>query len=238
MTPDQAAHLSAESAAYAAVLSRAVADPALLDRPVASCPGWTLYDLTDHLGSVHRWVVTAIDEGHGRGASDPAPRDPVALREWFTEGVLVLRAALDGDPDRPAWSFSREPGHDRLGFWQRRQAQENLVHRWDAQAAVGTPETVDSALAADGISEVIEVFIPRMRARGMLGELPDGIRLEAVDTGGAWVLGDDPGHIVATLRGRADRLLLHLWKRVDETGLTWSGNAETGRAVLAQAVTA
>ena len=108
----------------------------------------------------------------------------------------------------------------------------------EPQAAVGTPETVDSALAADGISEVIEVFIPRMRARGLLGELPDGIRLEAVDTGGAWVLGDDLGHIVATLRGRADRLLLHLWKRVDETGLTWSGNAETGRAVLAQAVTA
>ncbi len=231
-------HVRAETSAYAAVLARAVDDPSLLARPVDGCPGWTLHDLTDHLGGVHRWVVTAIEEGHGRGAAEPAPRDPVALRAWFGEGATALIMALDGGPASPAWSFSREPGHDRLAFWQRRQAHENLVHRWDAQSAVGTPAALDRALAADGIAEVLEVFVPRMRVRGLLGALPDGIRLEATDTGGAWVLGDDPDHVVATLRGSADRLLLHLWKRVDESGLAWSGDAEAGRAVLAQAVTA
>lgn len=237
MPADFAAHVRAETEAFAAVLAAAVTDPALLDRPVLSCPGWNLYDLADHLGGVHRWVVTAIEDGHGRGSSDPAPRDPAALHGWFTDGAAALRAALDGDPDRPAWSFSREPGHDRLAFWQRRQAHENLIHRWDAQAATGAPGPIDTDLAVDGIAEVLEVFVPRMRVRGLLGPLPQGVRLEASDAGQAWVLGDDPGQVVATVTGPAAGLLLHLWKRAGDTEVTWSGDAEAGRAVLAHAVT-
>lgn len=238
MTADFAAHLRAETDAFAAVLAAAIADPALLARPVASCPGWNLYDLTDHLGGVHRWVVTAIDEGHGRGAPDAAPHEASALLAWFADGVADLIAALDRDADRPAWSFSREPGHDRLAFWQRRQAHENLIHRWDAESAIGRPGPLDATLAADGIAEVLEVFVPRMRARGLLGPLPDAVRLRATDTAAEWVIGDDPNHVVATISGPAADLLLHLWKRTGDADLTWSGDGDAGRVTLANAVTA
>lgn len=221
-------------AAIDRILDAAAAEPDLLTRDVPGCPGWTTYDLVAHLGEVHRWVVTAIDERHGRGTSPAPPREPEALRAWFAEGAAVLRDRLAGPPERPVWSFSAVPGHDTLAFWRRRQAHENLVHRYDAQSATGVPDPLDPMLAADGIAEVIEVFIPRMRAREILGELPGTVRVRATDVGAEWLVGDHPGRVVAEVAGGAQDLLLHLWKRADESRLTWSGDADAGRATLAR----
>ena len=206
------------------------ADDEVLDRPVAACPGWTLTDLAHHLGGVHRWARVAVLEQRGDLEVAPGPRQAGPLADWFAEGAAALRDALDGDPAAPAWSFSREPGHDRRSFWQRRQAHENAMHAWDAAAAVGLPATYDAGLAADGIGEVLEVFVPRMRSRRLLGALPDTVAL--VSPEGAWLVGDGT-EPVATLTGSSTDLLLTLWHR-DAGHVEWSGDEAAGRATLSR----
>jgi uncharacterized protein (TIGR03083 family) len=241
MTPDVlppdalAAHLAREVAAFRAVLTETVTDPGLLGAPVTACPGWTLKDLTDHLGWAHRWVVTAIHEGHGRFEGAPGPSDPAALCAWFDEGAAALTEALDRDPDTPAWTFT--PATRTVGFWQRRQPQEHLIHRYDAQAAVGTGQELDPALAADGIGEVFDVFVPRMQFRGLLGQIGHTVGLRATDVDASWVLAGPEAAPIAELAGRASDILLHLWKRTDGSNLTWSGDAALGADVIAAALT-
>lgn len=223
-------HVGRDTTAYAAVLDVAVSEPDLLAAPVGSCPGWSLRDLTHHLGGVHRWVCGAVREGHGRTRTDDQPTEPEPLAAWFRAGAADLLAVLDGDPGRPAWTF-HPPGV--LGFWQRRQALENVVHRWDAEAVLGQPAAVDTTLAVDGVTEILEVFVPRRLGKGWLDPLPHGVALRSSDTGHAWVVGD--GLPVATLTAPADALLLHLWKRLpaDDPALSWSGDRVAGERLLA-----
>lgn len=227
---DYLAHVAADTAAYAAVLDRVASQPGLLGRPVAACPGWTLLELTHHLGFVHRWVCGAIRRGHGDTPPGGEPAEATELAEWFRAGAADLIDALEGDPATPAWTF-HPPA--TLGFWQRRQAHENAVHRWDAERADGDPGPIDAALAADGVTELGDVFIPRRLRNGRLSPLPAAVALRATDTGDRWVLGD--GDPVAELAGPAEVLLLHLWKRLpgDHPALSWTGDRETGAAVLA-----
>ena len=207
------------------------ADAAALGNPVAACDGWTVTDLIGHLGEVHRWATVAIRERRGDHEPEPAPSDAGDLAAWLEAGAEDLLRALDGDPKEAAWSFSREPGHDTLGFWQRRQAHENSMHGWDVATALGGPATYDESLAADGVGEVLEVFVPRMRARGLLADLPTSVALVGPDF--YWHLGDAPDPI-AEAQGSCVDLLLTLWHRTDGSALTWSGHAEAGRAVLRQ----
>ena len=147
-----------EVLAYTEVLSRAD-----LEAPVPSCPGWTVYRLTDHLGRVHRSVSQMMadptPEG-GRWAKLPhAPEGP-EVRGWFAEGAAQLEAdlatfdaanAVDATADAeetliPTWAGRQPPR-----FWARRMAHETAVHRWDAESAgpAGLDATpLDRTLAA------------------------------------------------------------------------------------------
>ena len=60
-----------------------------------------------------------------------------------------------------------------------------------------------------------------------------GLRVATTDSGGEWVFGDDA---VATLTGPAADLLLLLMHRQEPDVLTWSGDEEQGRSVLALAL--
>lgn len=222
-------HTRAAVASILDVVRRA--DTESLSAAVAACDGWTVGDLVAHLGGVHRWAAVAVREGRGDHETEPAPSDPAELAGWFEAGAEELFAALSGDPKHPAWSFSREPGHDDLGFWQRRQAHENSMHAWDVATALGAPASYDESLAADGIGEVLEVFVPRMRARGLLGDLPVSVALIGPDF--YWLVGDAPDPI-AEAQGSCMDILLTLWHRSDGTTLTWGGHADAGRAVLRQ----
>jgi len=218
--------------AIAAVLGALrTGDADSLAKPVAACDGWNVSDLVGHLGGVHRWAAVAIREQRGDHDTEPAPSDPAELTDWFAAGAEDLLEALSGEPHSPAWSFSKEPGHDQLSFWQRRQAHENSMHAWDVATAIGAPASYDESLAADGIGEVLEVFVPRMRARGLLGEMPASVALIGPDF--YWLLGDAPDPI-AEAQGSCVDLLLTLWHRSDGANLTWAGHAEAGRAVLRQ----
>ena len=201
---DFLAHLRADADAVLAVL-----DTAALTEPVASCPGWTVRDLVEHLGSVHRWATGIVRTGtpgrldEQRGVDD--------LRGWFAAGAEALLEVLTAaDPAAPCWSFTRDR---TMGFWRRRQALETVVHRWDAQQAVGQPGAIDASLAADGVAEVVTLMAPRQVELERIPPLPATLALRATDTDAEWVLGE--GEPTARVEASAETLLLLLWHRID-----------------------
>src|SRR5215472_3007021 len=139
------AHLRGELDGFAACLAGD------LSAPVEHCGGWRLYDLAGHLGQGNVWAAAAVTQQRGDYEGPAAPRDPAALAGWFTGTCDVLLAALDTDPSAPAWTLAPPP---TAGFWQRRRCLETLVHRWDAQHALGIEGALDPALATDGVAEV------------------------------------------------------------------------------------
>jgi uncharacterized protein (TIGR03083 family) len=202
-----------------------------LSAPVEHCGDWTLFDLAAHMGAGNAWVVTAVEEGHGNGYdAGAAPRDQAALKDWYAESANTLMRALAADPSTDAWSFC--PPHT-VGFWRRRRSQETLMHRWDAEYALGSATPMDMALAADGVAEVFDTMAPLMIARGITAEPGRAVRITATDSGGSWVYG--PGEPTAEISGMAEDLLLVLWGRkpLDTDSLTWTGDHEAGMRVLA-----
>ncbi len=231
--------------------------------PVPGCPGWTSYDLAVHLGNVHAWAATVLETGE-RAATQhdqPPSRRPREVADWYLgkagDLLVVLRAA---DPERPCWTFSAT---DRTqGFWLRRQAHETVVHLVDLhQAREGTadlrelvPAEVGPSLAADGVAEVLEVFLPRTHARGRPADLEAPLLLSASDTGHTWLLvprageapevrlvdGDelvDAGTDLVT--APAADLMLLLWKRlpVEAASVTLDGDVDRLRRFLTSPLT-
>lgn len=199
--------------------------------PVPACPGWDLAKLVRHLGGVHRMVVGAVEAQEPSRSDDHDPGPALAdadLPAWLHEGGQRLLGLLDADGDAPAWSFVR--ADQTLGFWQRRQAQEHLIHRVDAEAALAVPSELPADLAADGIAELIDVMLP-LRAKAVTLP-PYAVRLRATDTWDEWLLGGGP--IAGGASGTAADLLLALWGRRDPKAVLRSdGDAEAVRRVLA-----
>jgi uncharacterized protein (TIGR03083 family) len=200
---DHLAHLRADVDAVLAVVGRATST-----EPVAACPAWTLRDLVEHLGSVHRWATEIVRTGEAQRLEEHEVDD---LAAWFAEGAAGLIETLAAaDPAAACWSFTTD---QRAGFWVRRQALETVVHRWDAERALGEPGRIDPTLAVDGISEVVELMTPRQVRLGRLPPLESSIELRATDTGGSWLLGDGPA--TGSVEATAEELLLLLWHRAD-----------------------
>jgi uncharacterized protein (TIGR03083 family) len=184
----------------------------------------------EHLGGGNLWAAAAVTEKHGKTKGPAAPREPAALARWFEETSATLMSALDTDPATEAWTFY--PPHT-VGFWQRRRCHETLIHRWDAEHALGEARPFDPELAADGVAEVFEIMAPRQIVRGRAQPPACAIRLDATDTGGSWTHG--PGAPVATISGTAENLLLLLWERIpsdSEAAITWDGDRTAGQRVL------
>ncbi len=226
-----------------------------LSAPVAACPRWDLEGLTLHLGHIHRWARLAAATGTNpdpdRVPGPPSPdadgaRDRRELADWLRAGADELADTLTTlDPDAPSWHPFPVP--QVAGLWPRRQAQETLVHRWDAEAAVGDPGSIDPALAADGIDEYFTVMLPRFLQRGKV-LLPSGaVHLQCTDTGDTWTASSAGAELFVTsgvgdptgvdahgiVRGSAERLLLTLWARDVGAQLELSGDVVVAREWLA-----
>ena len=238
---DYAEHFLREVAAFEAagwLAAGSEAAPA-----VPSCPEWVVTDLVLHLGLVHRFVARVISErmqeppgrddrswlglaGEWRGWLPPgrAPRRspvPSALLGWFRAGAADLQERFRAaDPGERVWTWSADHS---VGFWQRMQAIEAAVHRWDAENAVGAAQPFDAALAADATGQTFEVMAPIRRA---VAKAPPGhgerFLFQRTDGPGTWVvqfdgdavlLGTADGHYDIQISGTASDLALFLWRR-------------------------
>lgn len=233
--------------AYAAAAAEVVATIPSCDMGsrVPACPGWSTYDLITHLGNTHAWAATIVETGEAAPEQNDEPRNrrSKVVRRWYAgkaEDLLqVLRAARPYDD---CWTFSA--GHHTKAFWPRRQTHETLVHLVDLQQASGRTPDIPTTLAADGVAEVLEVFVPRMHARGRPAELSAPIVLRATDTGDTWLVappldegggppiaGPEPWDEVAdvgldTVSATAADLMMLLWKRlpVDDPVISLDGD--------------
>jgi uncharacterized protein (TIGR03083 family) len=230
---------------------RSVLDSGDLTAPVPACPGWNLTDLAGHIGQLHRWVSVAITQGHPNAPTSPVPAGRAALLDWWDSGAGALVDLLGGtDPDEPCWTFGPHPRTAR--FWPRRQLHEHAVHAVDARLSQGSLESQDSidpALAADGIDEVVAMFFPRQVRLGRIPALTRSLAVRPTDAPGApeWVLAGDgvpdprpsarPG-AEATVSGPASALYLLLWRRIglDDPRLTITGDGAAARSVIGTAI--
>ena len=219
---------------------RAAAAAAGPRTPVPTCPEWTVERLVRHVAALYRWV----GENVGRGAAGPpnpvdeAPEGvPADALEWFDREFAALVRLLDGlDPELPAWNWA--PQAKKAGFWLRRMAHETAVHRWDAQMATGQAEPIEAKLAADGVSEVLDTWLPAGR-RGGPRDRYGVVHLVATDASQEWFVrlrgegvalldtgtlfdADDP-HPRAEATGTASDVLLALYGRVPFDVLTVAG---------------
>jgi uncharacterized protein (TIGR03083 family) len=218
--------------------------------PVPTCPDWTLRQLATHLGRVHRWAAEIVgSRATERIPFDSAPdgRYPAAALDrvaWLAAGAERVIAAIAAAGEEPVWAFGRLAP---ASFWARRQSHETMMHRVDAELAVGADVVLDAGLAADGIDEwLASVTDPRYRQRGDgSAALPVGKAMAVRATGAGpsdeWLISstqaglrvqrgsaelDSAGAPDVTMSGPADRLLLVLVRRrpADDPAITVAGD--------------
>ncbi|MFD4660662.1 maleylpyruvate isomerase family mycothiol-dependent enzyme [Kitasatospora sp. NPDC058444] len=206
------------------------ADPAT---PVPTCPDWTLADLVRHTGSVQRWFTVLLRR---RIQAPPTSRDvDLMLPEraedypaWLTEsGAEAAATFATTDLDAPMWAWGADQ-HAR--FWVRRMLFETLVHRVDAELALGLKPEIDPDLAADGVAEFLTnlpnatLFAPHT---AKLRAADRTLRFTRTDGDGDWLIRlrpdgfdlapDDTAAADATVSATAADLLLLLYGRTDRT---------------------
>jgi uncharacterized protein (TIGR03083 family) len=209
-----------------------------LDEPIPTCPDWTMRNLLQHVGDVHRWAAAHIAERRALGIRDvagiagPLPDDDDLLG-WFRDGHAALVRTLESaDPDVQCWTFL--PAPSPLAFWARRQAHETAIHRADAESPGGRFTPFDPAFAVDGVNELVRGFLVRA-AGDPLGEPTWLLRVRATDTGDEWLarVGDQAIDVLAdggepadcTVATTASDLHLFLWNRLPAERVSVEGDA-------------
>lgn len=247
--PQYVHHIRAESTRFRAVLTDC--DP---EARVPSCPDWTAGDLLWHLiGVQDRWATMVGDrpDANADNYADPVRPDTHAeLLTLFDQTSARLTDALENaDPAEYAWTWN--DNDQTVGFIARRQAHEALIHRLDAELAADAVTPLDSALAADGVQEVLDVMYGGCPPWGTFTPTGGGVRVDVTDTGDSVLVAfgrfagtdpdgethdeDDinvveslPGEPLATVAGTADALDAWLWHRRDAAGITLSGDQDAG----------
>jgi uncharacterized protein (TIGR03083 family) len=226
------------------------ADPSA---PVPTCPDWTITQLLRHVGRGDRWaaamvrdrVESPLDPRTVPGGKPPADRDG-ALR-WLHESPQTLLDAVERvGSESPCWTFV---GSRPAAWWIRRRLHETLVHRADAAIAVGADFPVDAALAADSLSEWLDIVAGTSLKRES-APLDEGtsVHLHATDDrlgpAGEWLIAPAGGGVTwnhghrkasVAVRGRAVDLLLAAVRRqpaqasgrAESSGTEASGLAES-----------
>lgn len=214
-----------------------LANGADLDALVPTCPGWTLRDLLQHLGGIHRWAATYVNEQR-RSAIEMDLEDLVGgwprhdrLVTWFSEGHRALVDSLRSAPaDLECFTFLDAPSP--LHMWSRRQAHETAIHRVDAEASLGRRVTFEPVFAADGIDELLRCFLTR-RGRGPRADTPRLLEVVATDASARWrVVFDDEACRIdvgdagadTVVEGDASTLYQLLWNRAEPDSVQVHGD--------------
>ncbi|WP_250028126.1 maleylpyruvate isomerase family mycothiol-dependent enzyme [Paractinoplanes maris] len=208
---------------------------------IPSCPGWSCADLVEHLTTELHWVR----ESAARGVTErPAPAE-IPPRPAWEAALDGLRRELTGtietlealDADFPAWNWA--PQAKKASFWQRRMAHEISVHRWDAESAARRATPIETKLAADGVNEVLDTWLPAGRRQGPT-DLHGVVHLVANDAAYEWfvrlrgagvalldtgtILDSDDHHARAQATGTASDLQLMLMGRIATDSLVVTGD--------------
>jgi uncharacterized protein (TIGR03083 family) len=219
-----------------------------LDLKVPGCPEWTLLDLAQHLGAVHRrWaaVVTAgpADAPPAELLSEDvagAPREREALLAWSAESTqLLLDALRAAGPDRGCWTWWGESDSPQTSAAvARHQVQEAAVHAYDAQLTAGSPEPLPDEVAVDGVEEFL---VTCAGSTGAWPHEPTAADFHATE-GRSWRLslsadggrttrlssptavGEGPEPAAASARGTASDLVLALYERITIDSLQLDGD--------------
>lgn len=226
------------------------------DVVVPSCPGWSLHQLVEHLGRVHQWVSGMVATGDAPKEELVGPADGEDLVAWYGRHARgLLDALVSAGPERPCGTH--QPDNQRGLYWFRRQALETAMHRVDAELARGLPASYDRELAADGIGEVLDVWIPKITEVVKAPEVAAPVLLACADRPERWLISPDPaglgrcpvlegpsvdqsqaGTAAATVTGKTEDLLFVLWKRrqLDER-VRLGGEVGAARRFLASTLT-
>lgn len=200
-------------------------------------------DLGHHVATVYLHKIAALRTGAEPSPWPPEPRDGIWLApvpdmlETSSNDLLAELSARD--PLQPCWTWYEED--QTVGFWARRMAQETVIHRWDAQDAIGRQTPIDSVVAADGIDELLVAFLsgdwsddPQPgpfgtvdvvadRQRWRVDLQPDVVAVQHFKSGA------DTGPAEARIAGGCEETLLALWGRADPP-------AASGQQALADAL--
>lgn len=132
------------------------ADP---ETPIPACPGWTMSDLIDHVGGLHRWAeahvrLLSLRRISGKELQLDMPEERRAYPDWLRAGLQrLIDTSLAADPDAEVWAWGADK-HAR--FWPRRMLFETVIHRVDAELALEIPPHVQTSVALDGIDEFLD----------------------------------------------------------------------------------
>lgn len=220
---------------------------------VPSCPGWTAGKLAWHVAEVYLHKVEAMQRG-AWPADDAWPpagledQEPIALLER-AHAALIAEFATRA-PESAALTWHKPD--QTVGFWIRRMAQETVIHRIDAELALGVEvQPIPADLAVDGIDEILKLFLV-YGAEAWPGEFRDQLKgltpftVDVITDGGTWQVSGSPAGLAVTdgsdgadavLSGPPAALLRHLWGRGGEDEITVTGSTEAAAALRALLVT-
>jgi uncharacterized protein (TIGR03083 family) len=247
-------YLDCLAADFARLRAVVPTDPAAA---VPTCPGWTVADLTRHVGEVYLHKTVAMREGAEPDPWPPAEladEEPLALLDRAYAGLLGEFAARR--PEEPAGTWYAPD--QTVGFWIRRMAQETVIHRIDAELGTGQPVApVPDDLAVDGIDELLKIFVAysvatwgayftdilagspgrtyTLRTDGAAWRARTGPGLFAVEDGA----GDDAADV--TVSGPPTPVLRWVWNREaagEPSGVTVQGDPEAVQELRRCIVTA
>jgi uncharacterized protein (TIGR03083 family) len=236
------------------------------DSDVPSCPGWTAADLLWHLTEVQMFWGLIVEHGFdgpepAQELKSPRPDSYEELLQLFdAESARLSDALAHRSPADTCWSW--DPKGGTVEWVRRRQAHEAQIHRLDAELTAGRTTPLGAELAADGVDEMLGVFIADIPEWGRFA--PDGTAgvIEATDTDSTWAFaygrfsGVSPGSgtnydldavdlvesvpLSPTVRisGTASAIDAWLWGRGDVGGLTVEGDGELAVRLRAIAVEA
>lgn len=202
-----------------------------LGAEIASCPGWDCERLLGHTSRVWLSVAGIVSARATDGPPEvevPSAPNGGSVVEFASDALASLTDELAGlDPATELWTWSRQ---QNAAFYLRRMHIETIVHRVDAEVAVGDRSPVDSDDASDGVDELFSVLLVGRQGDG----LPSGsLHLHRTDGDGEWLLDVVDGRVAvrhehakgdAALRGSGADLLLAMWGRGDVDAMECFGD--------------
>jgi hypothetical protein len=109
------------------------------------------------------------------------------VSRWYLGKAEDLYEVLRRCPsEAPCWNFAFGAGTAQ--FWARRQLHETTMHQVDLDLVAGREPDLAANVCADGVDEVLTVFVHRMHQRGHVARLSRPLAITATDTRDTWLV--------------------------------------------------